>query len=220
MKKQSMNLFDLTEKQIRILNLIEEIAEETEGEIPDEVWDNLVISKEELNEKIEAYVFRLAEYKAQIEALSAQVEIWNKKIEKKERTITFLKAGLAEVAKRLGERNPKGNYSLSAGDFKVNFQFTHSVEIENEDLVPEKFKKYNLTIKNMTKGSYKAILKAIGLHEEDNEELIKIESKISKTAIKEAIVTDENSQKTNEFTISDSVPGAFIDNKKGFVKIY
>jgi hypothetical protein len=147
-------LFDLTEEQLKILERIEEVAEETEGDIPDELWDTLIISKEELNNKVAAYVFRMEEYKGQQEVLKAQLEVWNKKIERKGRTIEFLKAGLAEVAKRLGTKNATGNYSLQAGEIKVNYQYTYPTEITDETKVPEEFKKYNLILKNMSKESY------------------------------------------------------------------
>lgn len=233
--KQSRNLFDLTKEQIKILERIEEVAEETEGDIPDELWDTLIISKEELNDKVAAYVFRMEEFKAQQEALKAQLEVWEKKIERKERTIEFLKAGLAEVAKRLGTKNEKGNLSLQAGEIKVNYQFTHSVEIEDEDLVPEDFKKYDVTFKNLDKNSYRILLQSIMKKDEtlsENESIedlvgrllivaeVKRETKVSKTTIKNAIETADDKKRTEEFTTSETVPGAFIDNKKGFIRIY
>lgn len=223
--KQSRNLFDLTEEQLKILERIEEVAEETEGEIPDELWDTLIISKEELNDKVAAYVFRMEEFKAQQEALKVQLEVWNKKIERKGRTIEFLKAGLAEVAKRLGTRNEKGNYSLQAGEIKVNYQHTHPVEIEDENLVPNELASFNIVIKDLNKETADTIKSLLVIKAEDGCEDFKykgameIEKKVSKTTIKNAIETAEDKVKTNEFTTSETVPGAFIDNKKGFIKI-
>ena len=217
--KQSKNLFDLTEEQLKILERIEEVAEETEGEIPDELWDTLIISKEELNDKVAAYVFRMEEFKAQQEALKARLEVWNKKIERKGRTIEFLKAGLAEVAKRLGTKNATGNYSLQAGEIKVNYQHTHPTEITDETKVPEQFKKYDLTFKNLDKSTLELIT-YLNLDIEFKDDQIVTETKVSKTAIKNAIETAADKVKTNEFTTSETVPGAFIDNKKGFVRIY
>jgi hypothetical protein len=49
---------------------------------------------------------------------------------------------------------------------------------------------------------------------------VETEVKVSKTAIKNAIETAADKVKTEEFTTSETVPGAYIDNKKGFVKIY
>jgi prefoldin subunit 5 len=206
---------------MKILLQIEEVAEETDGGIPDELWDVLIISKEELNDKVAAYVFRMEELKAQQEALKAQLEVWSKKIERKTRSIEFLKAGLGEAAKRLGERNKTGNYSLQAGELKVNYQFTHSVEIEDEKLVPEEYKTYDVTIPSLTKKEYDKLMVILTIQDDIENLIVKVpEIKISKTTIKNAIETAEDIKRTSEFTTSETVPGAFIDNKKGFIKIY
>lgn len=221
MIKQSKSLFDLTEEQLRILNQIEEVAEETEGDIPDELWDTLIISKEELKDKVAAYVFRIAELEGQHSTLCDQAQSWMAKAERKQRAITFLKAGLAEVSKRLGTKNEKGNYSLQAGEIKVNYQFTHPVEIENEEDVPDEFKKYDAIISNLTKKEYDRLINILSL--QDDIEILIIKEpivKISKPAIKNAIETAVDKKQTNEFTISETVPGAFIDNQKGFIRIY
>lgn len=218
--KDNKSLLGISDEMLLILNELEEYASEFDGEIPDEMWDRLIISREELDEKVGAYSFRITELKGDMDILKSQIEIWQKKIEGKERAIERMKWVLAEVVKRLGQRNDKGNFSLKTDTFNVGYQFSHPVEIEDRDSIPEKFKAYNLALNNLDIQQLQQLKDYIISQFGIEEELIKSDFNVSKTLLKQSIEADTMKMNTEEFTLTENIPGCYIDNKKGFVRIY
>lgn len=131
-----MNLYELTQEQLRINNLLEE----SYGEITPEIESAMELNQENFSVKADGYIKAITNYKADQEAISEEIKRLQDKKRVCENAINRMKTVLCESMDIFGM--PK----FQTGIFKVALSKSESVNIINESLIPDEYKKIKYDI--------------------------------------------------------------------------
>ena len=126
-----MNLYEITVEQQQLNALLEENG----GELTPEIEEALKINLDNFNAKAEGYVKAIKNYKAEEDAIAEEI----KRLQEKKRVNANAQARLKEALKTAMDTfdTPK----VQAGLFKVSLTKSEAVNIINESLIPEEYKK-------------------------------------------------------------------------------
>ena len=131
-----MNLYEITVEQTNLNNLLEESC----GELTPELEDALRINKENLVTKAEGYAKAIKNYKAEQDALAEEIKKLQAKKKVCENAISRMKDALSTAMETFDM--PK----VQAGLFKISLSKSESVNIIDEDAVPMEYKKATYTV--------------------------------------------------------------------------
>lgn len=134
------NLFQIQEEYNKTLQELESYCiEHNTDEIPQELLDKLVISSEDLGDKLDAYHHKDLELKAEEEMLAAYI----KNLTKRKKSIVATRArikGYAGVAiEAFGEKNNSGNHVVKTPLHKVTAQRSKKLVIVDTHLLPDEY---------------------------------------------------------------------------------
>lgn len=131
-----MNLYEITVEQMNLNNLLEE----SYGELTPELEEALKINKENLVTKAEGYAKAIKNYKAEQDALAEEIKKLQAKKKVCENAIARMKDALSTAMDTFDM--PK----VQAGLFKISLSKSESVNIIDEDAVPMEYKKATYTV--------------------------------------------------------------------------
>lgn len=126
-----MNIYEITQEQINLNNMLEESM----GELTPELEEALAINLDNFNAKAEGYVKAIKNYKAEADAIAEEI----KKLQEKKRVCENAQQRLKDSLKTAMEvfDTPK----VQAGLFKISITKSEAVNILDEDAIPEQYKK-------------------------------------------------------------------------------
>lgn len=124
-----MNLFNLTQEQFALLDLIEQ----NEGEMSPEQEEALLISKQDFERKAFGYRGMIKHVESELAACEDERDHLNRLIRIKKNQVDRLENALSDSMKVLGLDELK----FPTG--RISFRRSESVEIENEALIPKKY---------------------------------------------------------------------------------
>lgn len=133
---RAMNLYEITVEQMNLNNLLEE----SYGELTPELEEALKINKENLVTKAEGYAKAIKNYKAEQDALAEEIKKLQAKKKVCENAIARMKDALSTAMDTFDM--PK----VQAGLFKISLSKSESVNIIDEDAVPMEYKKATYTV--------------------------------------------------------------------------
>ena len=122
------NIFELKQTLLSIFDIIEE----NEGEITPEIEEQLTITRESFNDKIESYTNVIKLLTKDIELIKEEKTRLNDLQKSKEKTIDRLKSIMVDAIEEFGSTNKNGTKFLDYGRGKVSIRTTQSVEIDED----------------------------------------------------------------------------------------
>lgn len=201
--KEKKSLQDIEYEYLQYLQQIEDYLVENDTDvIPEEFWERLNINQDELEHKLYNYYLATQGKKGEVEVLQAEIDRLKSKVNRKVKTIDFLKSVLVNATKKYGKENDKGGYKIESSYVNISAVKTQSVNIIDGDLIPtECCVGGSIILKFATIEDLHLILSNIKEHFFDIDMLIEVQKNFDKASIKEAL----NSKQT--------VPGAeLIEN--------
>jgi hypothetical protein len=126
-----MNLYEITAEQEMLNNLLEESM----GELTPELEAALEINLDNFNAKAEGYVKAIKNYKAEQDAIAEEIKKLQAKKKTCENAIDRMKDALKTAMVVFD--TPK----VQAGVFKISLTTSKSVNIVDEDAIPQDYKK-------------------------------------------------------------------------------
>jgi hypothetical protein len=186
-----MNIFNLTEE---FLSLISEI-EDNEGELTPELEERLEVNQNNFESKLRNYRYVVLMLNSDINLIDDEVSRLLKLKESKSKTIDRLKNVMLQSTILLGEDGKSGNKKLNFSDFKLWTVNKQSVEIDENEVLDNKYLK--LTVSNINGSNMQLIKKEFPdavVKETPNKTLIKedielgVELKAAKLVTKPYIV--------------------------------
>lgn len=154
------NLFQISAELDRTLNELEQFCTDNQtDEVPEEINDRLVINQNELEDKLTAYYHVITELQGDLDTLSAYIKQAKDKKKAISNSIDRLKKYIAEAVTKFGDERKNGNRFYKLPICSVNTKPSNILEITNEELIPEEFKKV-VTVTNIDKTAIKKAIKA------------------------------------------------------------
>jgi hypothetical protein len=131
-----MNLYQLTIEEMNFISMMEENG----GEVNDEIMEDLAIRRENFQHKAEAYSKFILKLESEADQAAAEIKRIQAIKKTKENTATRLRETLRDALMVFGNENPKtGNKAFETALFKLSLRKSQSVEITNENDVPDEF---------------------------------------------------------------------------------
>jgi hypothetical protein len=131
-----MNLFQLTLEEMNFISMMEE----TGGEVTDEIMEDLAIRRENFQHKAEAYSKFILKLESEADIAAAEIKRIQAIKKSKDNTATRLRETLRDALMVFGNENPKtGNKAYETALFKLSLRKSQSVEITDENEVPDEF---------------------------------------------------------------------------------
>lgn len=185
LEKNIHNIYDIGIKAKELYHIIEE----NEGEIDDEQYSLLQFEKSEIKTVgkdilslyniIDSQLSMILNEKMRLEDLEL----------KKEKQLEKIRKALMWVLLNFGEQDKKGIWRLDLDIAQLSTRKNpESVVIEDESLVPNDYKKFDYSIKNLSKEDLNFIEKLVFNSFEYKEEDLKITQKVSKKELKPVLV--------------------------------
>lgn len=210
--KQS--IFDIAEEYMVIASEMEAHFQETgSDELPEELYDRLVVNRDEMADKLTNYRYLIDEWRGYQQILREKIEKLNARIEGYQKSIDRLEGFMADAIELYGEPvtkkgEPTGNYRFRTLEFNVTKIHTNPVVIEDEEQVPAKYKRFSISLDNLSDDEIEEARQFLQEWLPDHilEKLGSQKITTSKSLIKSAMQVDEE------------VPGATIDTKKHYLK--
>ena len=144
-----MNLFELTQEQLRL----NEMLEENGGELTPEIEEALSINSDNLVAKAEGYCKAIAMYNADIDAFSAEIKRLTERKKVAQNAVDRMKNAMLVAMQALDINE------IKAGTFKVGTSKSSSLNVLDESLVPDCYKNVE-TVISVDKNAVKAALKS------------------------------------------------------------
>jgi hypothetical protein len=157
-----MNLYEITQEQISINNLLEESM----GELTPELEEALKLNLDNFNAKAEGYVKAIKNYKAEEDAIAEEI----KRLQEKKKVCQNAQARMKEALKTAMDvfDTPK----VQAGLFKISLTKSEAVNIVDEDAIPEEYKKIKYEVsKTDIKNAIKSGVKVEGAELVENKSI-------------------------------------------------
>jgi hypothetical protein len=131
-----MNLYQLTIEEMNFISMMEENG----GEVNDEIMEDLAIRRENFQHKAEAYSKFILKLESEADQAATEIKRIQSIKKTKENTATRLRETLRDALMVFGNENPKtGNKAFETVLFKLSLRKSQSVEITNENDVPDEF---------------------------------------------------------------------------------
>ena len=131
-----MNLYQLTIEEMNFISMMEENG----GEVTDEIMEDLAIRRENFQHKAEAYSKFILKLESEADQAAAEIKRIQAIKKTKDNTATRLRDTLRDALMVFGNENPKtGNKAFETALFKLSLRKSQSVEITNENEVPDEF---------------------------------------------------------------------------------
>jgi hypothetical protein len=131
-----MNLFQLTLEEMNFISMMEE----TGGEVTDEIMEDLAIRRENFQHKAEAYSKFILKLESEADIAASEIKRIQAIKKTKDNTATRLRETLRDALMVFGNENPKtGNKAYETALFKLSLRKSQSVEITDENEVPDEF---------------------------------------------------------------------------------
>lgn len=209
--KQS--IFDISEEYMRIAAEMQAHFQETDSdELPEELYDRLVVNRGEMEVKLTNYRYLIDEWKGYQQILKDKIESLSAKIHGYQRSIDRLESFMAQAIELYGEPvtkkgEPTGSYRFKGIEFTITKIHTNPVVIEDETQLPDEYKRFSIVLDGLDKDQADIARQylrhaPVGINEKIGAE----KTTIYKSTIKEAM---QNGQ---------DVPGAKIDTAKHYLK--
>lgn len=131
-----MNLYEITNEQVELNNLLEESM----GELTPELEAALELNRENFHTKAEGYVKAIKNYKADADSIAEEIKKLQAKKKTCENAIERMKTALCGAMQIFDM--PK----VQLGLFKVSLTNSESVNIIDEEAIPMEFKKVRYEI--------------------------------------------------------------------------
>lgn len=131
-----MNIYEITAEQMRI----NELLEESMGELTPEIEEALKINKENFQTKAEGYAKAIKNYKAEMDALANEIKALQAKKKVCENAIERMKTAMKNAM--VAFDTPK----VKAGLFNISLTHSESVDIIDEALIPQEYKQVSYTV--------------------------------------------------------------------------
>lgn len=202
-------LYKISEKY---LNLLQDI-ENNEGELTEELENELKISNEELESSVIDFCNIKNGLQSDIDAVNKELLRLTEFINRKQKLINTINHNLLNALILFGQEDKKGVKRFKYGTFELSTKKSKSIEIINRDEVPDEFKKVDIFISNLTLNQLK-ILKLVfsnnTLTSEEFKEfsnignLLKEDIKVSKIDLK-PVIEDQQILLNNELEIAESL---------------
>jgi hypothetical protein len=133
------SLYHITSEQLRI----NELLEESGGELTPEIEEALIINEDNFIAKSEGYIETIAKYKALAEAAKVRIEEYQR-----------IKKTAENIEKRLKERmqwamEMMGRDKVEVGLRKLSLRSSTTVNITDEDHIPNQYIKVETSIDKM-----------------------------------------------------------------------
>lgn len=122
------NIFELKQTLLNIFDIIEE----NEGELTPELEEQLIITRESFNDKIESYTNVIKLLTKDVELIKEEKTRLNDLQKSKEKTIDRLKSIMVDAIEEFGSTSKSGTKFLDYGRGKVSIRTTQSVEIDED----------------------------------------------------------------------------------------
>lgn len=132
-------LFNITEEQRRINFLLEE----SEGEITPELEELLAVNEANLNTKAESYRNAILKNATEIKAAKEEKKRIDALIKQKERANDMMQERIKEAMQTFGLEEININNGVGG---RFSFRKSASLVIDNEEAVPDEYKKATYTI--------------------------------------------------------------------------
>ncbi len=126
-----MNLYEITQEQIDLNNMLEESM----GELTPELEEALKLNRENFSMKADSYVKAIKNYKAEADAIAEEIKKLQDKKKVCENAINRMKTALCDAMQIFDMKK------VQAGIFKVSLTTSEAVNIIDEEVIPEEYKK-------------------------------------------------------------------------------
>lgn len=126
-----MNLYEITQQQQELNNLLEE----SYGELTPELEQALELNLDNFSVKAEGYVKAIKNYKAESDAIAEEIRRLQDKKKVCENAVDRMKTALSD------SMNVFGMSKVQAGLFKISLTTSKAVNIIDEDAIPQNYKK-------------------------------------------------------------------------------
>jgi len=194
LEKSIHNIYDIGIKVKELYNIIEE----NDGEVDDEQYSLLQFEKSEIK-KVGCDIITVRDgIQSVSDMLSKQIERLTELKAKKDKQITNIEKALMWVLLNFGEQDKKGIWRLDLDIAQLSTRKNpESVVIEDEALVPNEYKKFDLIIKDLTSEQLEEIgnlLETSSLNKRNSGEdvcvidNVRITPKVSKKELKPKLV--------------------------------
>jgi len=135
-------LFEINDNIIEIFENIEAYCTEHETDIlPDYLVEQLQISEDEMSDKLQNYFFLIKQLKGQVDTIKAHVAQMSAKRKNIENRIEQLKGFVGQSVNLFGQENKSGNKFYKHDLFKVTATPSTAVQIVDDSLIPDQFKR-------------------------------------------------------------------------------
>ena len=179
------NLFQISQQLLELQELAEEFV------LDEEQTRALQITREELALKMQGYAQIIASLDSQVEMAYAEIERIKHFIERKMKADERLRANMLQALLIFGEESGKdgGVRKLEIGTHRFSTARSKAVEVNDEDVLSDRYRKSTVTIAELTPAQATELKKLA----EDNFPgcKVSVNNVISKTKIKEAIDKEE-----------------------------
>lgn len=178
------SLFNISAELLKLQELAEEF------ELTEEQSNQLEIKHNELGYKLKGYAHIISILDAQTENAYAEIERIKKFIDRKLKSSEHLRAALLQAVLLFGEETgpDRGIRKIEVDSHTFSTRRSKSIKIDDQSEIAEKWKTYDISIKNLTKESFSEICQFL-----DNQEglIYSIHEKILKEPIADAIKNGE-----------------------------
>jgi hypothetical protein len=137
------NLFNLSEEYIQLMYAIEE----AEGELTPELEYLLEVNQQEVEQKLKAYHYIIKQLEGEQKVLDDEIDRLKLKKQTKENAIKRLKDSTLVALQLFGVKTDKGNYKLKYDNLSIWSVGTESVNVIDENAVPDTFKTVSIKTK-------------------------------------------------------------------------
>ena len=126
-----MNLYEITQQQQELNNLLEE----SYGELTPELEQALELNLDNFSAKAEGYVKAIKNYKAESDAIAEEIKRLQEKKKVCENAVNRMKTALSTSMDIFGMNK------VRAGLFKISLTTSKAVNIIDENAIPENYKR-------------------------------------------------------------------------------
>lgn len=134
---------------------------EADGEVPEAFLDLLFVNQNEMESKLEAYYYKIAELKGESETIDFQIKRLQAKKEAKARVEDKLKHLVAEAVKKYGTPTDTGGAKFQTKTVKLSYIKTESVAVNAPELLPDEYVSFNLSWRKLTRKQLELLLQAV-----------------------------------------------------------
>lgn len=157
--------------------------EEAEGVLTPELEERLKIHEEDVEDRVTSYHKLLLQLKSEVSSADDEIKRIEAIKTSKEKALKNIKDTMLNALQTFGVRDKKGIKRLEYTNLKLSVRRTPVVQIFNEDIIPDKYLKTDVT--NLTKEQYTSLVDSFPELTDTGKE------KIAKKEISDAIKNEE-----------------------------